>query len=90
MESAVLRRLFSRRLRLGLIPDGIPGPGGTVAYWRVEDAAATVKRLEALGAKVHEPVKDVGENIKVASVSDPFDNIFGIIENPHFSTKNVE
>jgi hypothetical protein len=26
----------------------------------------------------------VGEGIKVASVRDPFGNIFGIIENPHF------
>ncbi|MBI3410596.1 MAG: VOC family protein [Planctomycetes bacterium] len=75
---------------LGLIPDGTPGPGGTVAYWGVEDAAATVKRLKALGAKLCEPVKDVGENIKVATVADPFGNIFGIIENPHFSTKNIE
>jgi hypothetical protein len=26
----------------------------------------------------------VGEGIKVAAVLDPFGNVFGIIENPHF------
>jgi hypothetical protein len=42
-----------------------------------------------LGAQVHEPVKDVGEGIKVASVQDPFGNLFGVIENPHFKLSEV-
>jgi hypothetical protein len=29
-------------------------------------------------------VQEVGEGIRVATVFDPFGNIFGIIENPHF------
>ncbi len=37
---------------LGLVPDGKPGPGGTVAYWGVPDAAAALKRLEQLGANL--------------------------------------
>src|SRR5437867_3474385 len=45
---------------LGLIPDGTPGPGGTVAYWAVSDAAAALKRLETLGATVREQLQDVG------------------------------
>ena len=57
---------------------------GAVAYWGVEDAAAAYKRIIELGATVHEPVKDVGEGIKVATVKDPFGNVFGIIENPNF------
>lgn len=57
---------------------------GAVAYWGVEDAAAAFARLLELGATVHELVQDVGEGIKVATVKDPFGNIFGIIENPHF------
>ena len=57
---------------------------GAVAYWGVEDAAAAFARLLELGATVHEEVQDVGEGIKVATVKDPFGNIFGIIENPHF------
>jgi len=29
------------------------------------------------------PVQDVGEDIKVATVADPFGNLIGLIENPH-------
>ena len=75
---------------LGLLPDGKPGPGGTVAYWGVADAAAAVQRLLTLGATMAEPVQDVGEGIRVATVTDPFGNTFGVIENPHFSVAKVE
>ena len=72
---------------LGLHP-GASGGGdkadGAVAYWGVEDATAAFARLLELGATVHEAMQDVGEGIKVATVKDPFGNIFGIIENPNF------
>ena len=55
-----------------------------VAYWGVEDANATLSYLLERGATLNEGVQDVGENIKVATVKDPFGNVFGIIENPHF------
>jgi predicted enzyme related to lactoylglutathione lyase len=74
---------------LGLVPDGQPGAAGAQAFWGVPDAAAELARLVALGAEVHEPVKDVGGGIKVASVRDPFGNRFGIIENPHFKPEDV-
>ena len=74
---------------LGLVPDGKPGPGGTVAYWGVPDAAAAIKRLETLGSSVCEPLQEVGEGIRVAAVTDPFGNTFGLIENPHFSVEKV-
>jgi predicted enzyme related to lactoylglutathione lyase len=74
---------------LGLIPEGTAGVGGTVAYWGVADAAAAVQRLESLGGTVREPVQDVGEGIRVATVTDPFGNAFGVIENPHFSKEKV-
>ena len=74
---------------LGLVPDGTPGPGGSVAYWGVADAGDELKRLEGLGAKIREPLQDVGEGIRVAAVADPFGNTFGIIENPHFSREKV-
>src|SRR5436305_14935957 len=61
---------------LGLIPDGTPGASGVQVYWGVADAAAELARLTGLGAEVHEPVKDVGEGIQVASVRDPFGNVF--------------
>jgi hypothetical protein len=37
-----------------------------------------------LGATAHQELEDVGEGIKVATVKDPFGNLFGIIENPNF------
>jgi predicted enzyme related to lactoylglutathione lyase len=74
---------------LGLLPDGKSGAGGTVAYWGVDDAAAAVARLEALGAPVVEKLQDVGEGIRVATVADPFGNLLGIIENPNFSIADV-
>ena len=60
-----------------------------MAYWGVADIVAEVERLTQLGGTVHEPVKDVGDGIKVAAVKDPFGNVFGIIENPHFNPQIV-
>jgi predicted enzyme related to lactoylglutathione lyase len=74
---------------LGLIPDGKTSVDGPLAYWGVADAASEQKRLEQLGAKVIESVHEVGGGIYVASVSDPFGNSFGIIQNPHFSREKV-
>lgn len=73
---------------LGLQPDetGVPRSStGVTAYWGVEDAATAHARLLELGAKEYGGVRDVGGDILVATVVDPFDNVFGVIENPHFS-----
>ncbi len=73
---------------LGLDPDASKasaGSSGVVAYWGVEDAEASLRRLLELGATKHGDVQNVGGDIRVATVLDPFGNIFGIIENPHFS-----
>src|SRR5215203_974786 len=60
---------------LGLLPDGgSPGPGGTIAYWGTEDIDAEVKRLLDLGAKIDTKPQDVGGDIKIAVVLDPFGN----------------
>jgi len=72
---------------LGLNPElsrTRPGAGGAVTYWGVADAAAALARLLALGAREHEALQDVGDGIRVATVLDPFGNVLGIIENPHF------
>ena len=72
---------------LGVMPAAAAnqsGGGGVLAYWGVANAEAAYERLLALGATAREPVSDVGEGIKVVTVLDPFGNIFGIIENPHF------
>ena len=45
--------------------------------------------MQKLGAQVHEAIRDVGGGIKVATVKDPFGNVFGIIENPNFRLQDV-
>jgi predicted enzyme related to lactoylglutathione lyase len=74
---------------LGLVPDGVPGTAGATAYWGTADAQAEVARLVKLGATVESPVEDVGEGIRVATVRDPYGNLFGVIENPHFDPAKV-
>lgn len=54
------------------------------AYWGVEDVEATFHRLISLGAMPHEDPTNVGDDIVVAAVIDPWGNIFGMIYNPHF------
>ena len=67
-------------------PEGTTlGGNGIVAYWGVEDADEALGRLLEMGATGHAAVQDVGGGIRVASVRDPDGNVFGIIENPHFS-----
>jgi predicted enzyme related to lactoylglutathione lyase len=76
---------------LGLLPDPDKrtGPGGQQAYWGVADIDAEVERLAGLGATPIGPVTDVGEEIKHVEFADPFGNLFGVIENPHFKTTDV-
>lgn len=72
---------------LGLDPDTSrvgPGVGGAVAYWGVEDADEALKHFLDIGATLRSEVREVGEGIRVATVADPFGNLIGLIENPHF------
>ncbi len=76
---------------LGLHPNveiAKPGPGGTVAYWRVPSIENAVERFAAAGAKIVSPVQEVGGGIKVADLADPDGNLLGLIENPQFSLPN--
>jgi predicted enzyme related to lactoylglutathione lyase len=77
---------------LGLQPDegsSTRSSTGVVAYWGVEDAEAALARLLDLGATGRSGVQDVGEGIRIATVLDPSGNVFGIIENPHFSIEGA-
>ena len=72
---------------LGLQPaegERKPGAGGSTAYWGVTNAERALAQLLTQGAKVAEPLQDVGDGIRVAAVRDPFGNLFGLIENPSF------
>ena len=78
---------------LGLQPQepggSSPGGEGVVAYWGVNDAGMAHARLLELGATERGGVQDVGGGIRVATVSDPFGNVFGVIENLHFSLEGA-
>lgn len=72
---------------LGLVPEAKAATkrdAAGVAYWGVEDIRASYKRLLDLGATSVSDVQDVGGEILVAEVRDPFGNVLGIIYNPHF------
>ncbi|WP_394780691.1 VOC family protein [Undibacterium sp.] len=74
---------------LGLVPDGEPGVQGCSAYWGVENLDDEVTRILGLGASTHEAIQDVGDGIRVTELKDPFGNVLGLIENPHFDAKAV-
>jgi predicted enzyme related to lactoylglutathione lyase len=74
---------------LGLVPEeGSSSEKGEniFAYWGVEDIHAEFSRLVQLGGMPHEEPNNVGEDVMVASVYDPWGNIIGIIYNPHFKS----
>ena len=71
---------------LGLDPNanGINKGNNAVAYWGVDNADEAYNFFLKNGAKKNSEIQDVGEGIKLTTVVDPFGNILGIIENPHF------
>lgn len=75
---------------LGLHPEGAPGPGGTEVYWGTADIDAELARVLALGATVASPLQDVGGGIRVVVLADPFGNLVGLIQNPHFDPAAVK
>ncbi|NOU97464.1 VOC family protein [Paenibacillus sp. LMG 31456] len=83
-------RLGDYQHELGLIdsryaPKGsMEGPGGAVMYWHVEDVAATLDKLLSMGAKEYQERINRGSGFVTASVVDPYGNILGIMNNPHY------
>lgn len=71
---------------LGLDPgmEGVTKGSNVEAYWGVHDIAACHKRILELGAQPHTEVQEVGGGIRVATLTDPFGNVIGLIENPNF------
>jgi predicted enzyme related to lactoylglutathione lyase len=77
-------RLGDYQHELGIIDKKfLPKPakvstGGAVAYWHVDDIAAALDRVKALGAKEYEPPIEREAGFKTASVIDPFGNVLGL------------
>jgi len=66
-------------------PQMQPGPGGAILHWSVDDIEATLATLLAAGANEYDPVTKRGDTgFVTASVVDPFGNVLGIMENPHW------
>ena len=61
-----------------------------ITYWGVPNADAALAKLLELGATEAVSVQDVGGGIRLGAVRDPFGNVLGIIENPHFQLKATE
>ncbi|MFT3705894.1 MAG: VOC family protein [Agriterribacter sp.] len=72
---------------LGLQPDDTPAAEkaeSVAAYWGVEDVEAEYTRLLSLGATENEAPQNVGGEIIVATLKDPWRNVIGLIHNPAF------
>jgi len=70
---------------LGLMPDQVKVSSDNVmTYWGVEDIDTEFARCLELGAAIHEEPNNVGGDIMVASIIDPWGNVIGLIYNPHF------
>lgn len=67
---------------LGLVPDGVPNSGGVA--WGVAELRVAHAHFLAMGATEVEAPRDVGGDIFVSQVRDPFGNVLGLIQNPHF------
>jgi len=73
---------------LGLQPEENPStdkPASVAAYWGVNDIAQEYKRFLDLGATEYEAPQNVGGDIMVATLKDPWGNIIGLIYNPSFT-----
>ena len=71
---------------LGLLPeDGTITKGENIlSFWGVENIEQVYKSLIKMGATNREAPKNVGGEIMVATVYDPWKNIIGLIYNPDF------
>lgn len=59
-----------------------------VVYWGVEDINETYNWMLKIGAEPHETPENVGGDIEVATVVDPWGNVVGLIYNPSFKLVN--
>ena len=72
---------------LGLLPEEIHSAKksvNVVAYWGVNEINKEYNRLIDLGASEDEKPTNVGGDLVVASVKDPWGNAIGLIYNPEF------
>ncbi len=69
---------------LGLQPGESIKGDSVLSYWGVENIQEAYDRLINIGATAHEKPMNVGGELMVCSVKDPWQNIIGLIYNPYF------
>lgn len=72
---------------LGLLPEEEPTTAKVdtvLTYWGVEDIQQKYASFLEAGAIKHEEPHNVGGELMVATVKDPWGNIIGLIYNPYF------
>ena len=57
---------------------------GSVIYWHVDDMDFEIARLVKMGGTVLEERREFGPGFVAATLSDPFGNVIGVMENKHF------
>ena len=66
---------------IGLVPGGGPqAMSSPVAYWHVPDIEAKLAEVTAAGARLKDPVRDVGGGRLVATFTDPDGNVLGLLQ----------
>ncbi|MGB8520677.1 MAG: VOC family protein [Candidatus Tumulicola sp.] len=69
-------------MEIGLVPNaGTIEPNG-LAYWTVDDIAASVKTLVDAGGAIVQEVTDVANGLLVASVREPNGSVVGLRQFP--------
>lgn len=71
---------------LGLLPEDKSSTqsDNVLSYWGVEDIQDRYDHFISCGATEHEQPNNVGGELMVASVRDPWGNVIGLIYNPDF------
>lgn len=72
---------------LGLQPDEVSATektGNVLIYWGVDNIEEEFNRFIKAGASMHEEPTNVGGEIIIGSVKDPWGNVIGLIYNPEF------
>lgn len=72
----------SGEIEIGLVSGAASGGMSALAYWSVDDIAASVKALESVGGAVAQAIRDVGYGLLVASVKEPGGATIGLRQFP--------
>ncbi|MGB4775621.1 MAG: VOC family protein [Daejeonella sp.] len=67
---------------LGLDPSGEFYSQGnhSITYWKTDDIDNAFEQFNMKGIEIHEEIHNVGGEIRVGSIADPFGNVIGLIE----------